>query len=95
MQRRESAVLPGEVHAAPGGVHPDAKLLRRGELGFQQVPGALGEDVVVVKAGGAAVLQQLPHAGEGAEAHHLLVQALPDLIQGLQPVKQLHVLHLW
>ena len=49
---------------------------------------------MVVKAGGAAVLQQLPHAGEGAEAHHLLVQALPDLIQGGEPVEQLQILHL-
>ena len=57
-------------------------------------PASGGEDVVVVKAGGAAVLQQLPHASEGAEAHHVLVQPLPDLIQGGEPVEQLQVLHL-
>ena len=49
---------------------------------------------MVVKAGGAAVLQQLPHAGEGTETHHLLVQALPDLIQGGEPVEQLQILYL-
>ena len=92
--RRQAPVLAGEVHAAPGGEHPHAQLLRGGELGADQVPAPGGEDVVVVKAGGAAVLQQLAHAGEGAEAHHVLVQALPDLVQGGEPVEQLQVLHL-
>ena len=92
--RRQAAVLAGEVHAAPGGEHPHPQLLRGGELGADQVSASGGKDIVVVKAGGAAVLQQLPHAGEGAEAHHLLVQALPDLIQGGEPVEQLQILHL-
>ena len=53
-----------------------------------------GEDVVVVKAGGAAVLHQLAHTREGGEADHFAVQILPDLVQSFQPVKQLHILHL-
>ena len=92
--RGQSSVLPGEVHAAPGGYHPDAQLLRGGELRADEVPGPRRKDVVVVKAGGASVLQELPHAGEGAAAHHLFIQVLPDLVQGRQPVEQLQVLHL-
>ena len=40
--------------------------LSGGKLGLQQVPGPAGEDVVVVKDGGAAGFQQLPHAHDGA-----------------------------
>ena len=54
-----------------------------------------GEDVVVVEAGGAAVLHQLAHAGQAGQPDHILIQVFPDLIQGLQPVKQLHILYLW
>ena len=92
--RRQAAVLAAQVHAAPGADHADAQLLRGGELGADQVPAAGREDIVVVKAGGAAVLHQLPHAGEGAEAHRLLVQSLPDLVEGGEPVEELQVLHL-
>ena len=92
--RRQAPVLHGQIHTAPAGVHADAQLVRRGKLGPQQIAGALGEHVVVVEAGGAAVLHQLPHAGEGGQAHHVGVQILPNLVEGLQPVEQLHVLHL-
>ena len=54
----------------------------------------VGENVMVVKAGGAAVFHQLPHAGDGAVVDHPAVQILPDLVQGLQPVEQLQILHL-
>ena len=49
---------------------------------------------MVVEAGGAAVFHQFPHAGDGAVIDHLTVQILPDLVQGLQPVEQLQILHL-
>ena len=49
---------------------------------------------MVVKAGGAAVLHQFAHAGQAGQANYILIQVFPDLIQGLQPVEQLHVLHL-
>ena len=93
--RRQAAVLLAQVHAAPGGVHPDAQILRGGELCVQQplrLP--LRENVVVVEAGGAAVFHQLSHAGDGAVVDHLTVQILPDLVQGLQPVEQLQILYL-
>ena len=93
--RRQAAVLLAQVHAAPGGVHPDAQILRGGELCVQQplrLP--LRENVMVVEAGGAAVFHQLPHAGDGAVVDHLTVQILPDLVQGLQPVEQLQILYL-
>ena len=49
----------------------------------QQVTAVGGKDVVVVKAGGAAVLHQLAHAGQAGQPDHILVQVFPDLIQGL------------
>ena len=85
---RLRSMLPREAD------HADAQLLRGGELGADQVPAAGREDIVVVKAGGAAVLHQLSHAGEGAQAHRLLVQSLPDLVEGGEPVEELQVLHL-
>ena len=92
--RRQAAVLAAQVHAAPGGYHADAQLLRRGELGAQQVSGPCREYVVVVKAGGAAVLHQFSEACEGAEADHFLIQSFPDLVQGGEPGEQLQILHL-
>ena len=53
-----------------------------------------GEHIVVVEAGGAAVLHQLAHAGEGGETDDVLVQIFPDLVEGFEPVEQLHILHL-
>ena len=92
--RRQAAVLSGQIHAAAGGKHSDPQLLRRGKLRSQQVARSRREYIVVVKAGGAAVLEQFAHAGEGGQADHLGIQILPDLIQGRQPVEQLHILHL-
>ena len=92
--RRQSAVLYRQVHAAPGGMEAHAQAFRGPELGGYKVSSVLGKDVMVVEAGGAAVLHQLCHAYLGAEQHHILIQVFPDLIQGLQPVEQLHVLDL-
>ena len=49
---------------------------------------------MVVKAGGAAVLHQFPHAGEGGKADHVGIQIFPDFIQGGEPVEQFHILDL-
>ena len=49
---------------------------------------------MVVEAGGAAGLEELSEAGEGGPGHHLLVQALPHLVEGDQPGEELHFLHL-
>ena len=92
--RRQAAVLHREVHAAAGGVHTDAQLVRGAELRAEQVAGVLREDVVMVEAGRAAVLHQLAHAGEGGETDDFGVEVLPDLVERLEPVEQLHVLHL-
>ena len=65
--RRQTAVLAAQVHASPGGVHPDAQVLCGGKLAVQQSAGiSAGEDVVVVKNGGASGFQQLPHAHDRA-----------------------------
>ena len=90
--RGQSPVLFAEIHAAPAGGKADAQGLRRGELGPQQIPAAPGEDIVVVEAGGAAVLHQLPHPGEGGEPHQLRVQVLPDFVEGPEPVEELQIL---
>ena len=92
--RRQAAVLDAQVHAAAAEIHADAQLLRRRQLCAQQVAAVGGEHVVVVEAGGAAVLHQLTHAGETGQADYVLIQILPDLVQSLEPVEQLHVLHL-
>ncbi len=49
---------------------------------------------MVVKARGAAVFHQLAHAGLAGQADDVRVEVLPDLIERLQPVEQLHILHL-
>ena len=93
--RRQTAVLLAQVHAPPGGVHPHAQVLRRGELGIQQGGGAFaGEDIVVVENCGAPGFQQLPHAHGGAVVNCIAVQILPNFIQRPQPAEQLQVLHL-
>ena len=71
--RRQAAVFFGEVHAAPGGKHPDAQFLSGGELGANQITGVGGKHIVVVKAGGAAVLHQLSHTGKRGETDDALV----------------------
>lgn len=92
--RRQAAVLDAQVHAAPAHIQADAQLPCGAALCAQQVTAMGGEHIVVVKAGGAAVLHQLAHAGQAGQANYILVQVFPDLIQGLQPVKQLHILYL-
>ena len=49
---------------------------------------------MVVKACGAAVFHQLAYAGLAGQADDVRVEVLPDLIERLQPVEQLHILHL-
>ena len=92
--RRQAAVLDAQVHAAPAHVEANAQLPCGAALCAQQVTAMGGEHIVVVKAGGAAMLHQFAHAGQAGQANYILIQVFPDLIQGLQPVKQLHVLHL-
>ena len=91
---RQTAVLDGKVHAAAGGVHADAQLIGRSELSADQIAGMGGENIVMVKAGRAAVLHQLTHAGEGGKTDDVGVEVLPDLIERSEPVKQLHILYL-
>ena len=61
---RETAVLDGQVHGAARAVHADAKRICGFELRADQIAAARGEDVMVVKAGGAAVLHKFAHAGQ-------------------------------
>ena len=93
--RRQTAVAFAPGHTAPGGVEPDPQQVRRPELLVDEVLRShLGEHIVVVHAGGAAVFQQLAQPHQGAVIDAVLVQAPPDLVQGPQPRKQLHFLHL-
>ena len=93
--RRQTAVGFTTGHAAPCGVEPDAQFRRRLELPVNKALGAgFGEYIVMVHAGGAAVTQQLPHAGETAVIDAVRIQSPPDFIEGHQPGKQLHFLDL-
>ena len=92
--RGQAPVLLGQVHAAPGGHKANAQTVRRLHLPGDQIPGAPGEHVVVVEAGGASVAHELPHGGQGRKVHRVPVQILPDLIEGPEPVEELHALDL-
>jgi len=48
----------------------------------------------MVKAGRAAVLHEFAHARQARQAHDVGIEVFPDLIERLQPVEQLHILHL-
>ena len=75
-------------------MHPHTKLRRGLELRPDQIARADREDIVVVKAGRAAVLHEFAHARQARQADDLRVEIFPDLIERFQPVEQLHVLHL-
>ena len=64
--------------------------------GFDAVvqPHAVGVDVQVVAAGGAARQQQLGHGNLGGHLHHLRREPGPDRVQPAQPREQLGILHL-
>ena len=91
---RQTAVLDRQVHRPARAVHPDAKLRGRFKLRADQIARARGEDVVMVKAGRAAVLHEFAHARQARQAHDVGIEVFPDLIERLQPVEQLHILHL-
>ena len=67
------------AHAAARGDEAHADLLRGLDAVVQ--PHAVGVDVEVVAAGGAARQQQLGHRHLGADLHHLGRQAGPDRVQ--------------
>ena len=93
--RRQTSVAPSPGHAAPGGMEPDAQLIRCPKLLVDEVLRThLGKHIMMVHAGGAAIFQQLPQPHQGAVVDAVLVQSPPDLIQRPQPRKQLHFLHL-
>ena len=75
-------------------MHPHTKLRRGLELRPDQIARADREDIVVVKAGRAAVLHEFAHARQARQAHDVGIEVFPDLIERLQPVEQLHILHL-
>ena len=78
--RRQAAILFAQVCAIFLEADIHCQLLRRRELGTDEVAGVGGEYIVVVKAGGTAVLHQLAHAGERGETDDTPVQPLPDFI---------------
>ena len=92
--RGQAAVLDAEIHAAPGGMHSDAQLLRGRKLGAHQVACAVWKHIVMVETSGAAVLHQLAHTCQGGQADDTGVQVLPNLIQRFEPIEQLHILYL-
>ena len=89
--RRQAALRLAHTHAATAGGEAHADFLCRFDAVLE--PHAVGVDVQVVAAGGAAAQQQLGHGHLGRHAHHLGRQAGPDRIQAAQPAEQLGVLH--
>jgi hypothetical protein len=88
---RQAALRFAHAHAAACGREAHAHGVRRFDAVVQ--PHAVGVDVEVVTAGGAAAQQQLGHGHLARHAHHLGRQAHPDRVEALQPRKQLGVLH--
>ena len=75
-------------------MHTYAKLPCRPKLGADKVSPPCRKNIMMVKAGGAAVFHQLSHACKGGKPYHVCIQILPYFIKILQPVKQLKALHL-
>ena len=90
----KAAVLDGQIHRAARAVHADAELRGSLKLRADKVAGASREDIVVIEAGCAAVLHKLTHARQARQADDVGVKVFPDFIERLEPVEQLHVLHL-
>ena len=90
----KAPILLREIHGAARGheAHPD--LSRGPELSGDEIACSAGKDIMMVETGGASGFQELAQAREGGVGDHLLVEPLPDLVQGDQPGKQLHLLHL-
>ena len=88
---RQAALRLAHAHAAACGYKTHANALRGFDAVFQLH--AVGVDVQVVAAGGAAAQQQLGHGHLGRNLHHLGRQAGPNGVQPAQPAKQLGVLH--
>ena len=89
---RQTTLRLAHAHAAARSNEAHANRL----CGFDAVvqPHAVGVQVQMVAAGGAAAQQQLGHGYPAADLHHLGRQAGPDRVQGAQPAKQLGVLRL-
>ena len=75
-------------------MHADSELRRGSKLRADEVARARREDVVMVEAGCAAVLHEFSHARQARQADDVGVKVFPDFIERLEPVEQLHVLHL-
>jgi hypothetical protein len=79
------------AHAAARGDKAHADGLCRFDAVVQSH--AIGVNVEMVAAGGAAAEQQFGHGHLGADLHHLWRQPCPNRVQAAQPAKQLGVLH--
>ena len=88
---RQATLRLPHAHAAACGGEAHAHGVRRFDAVVQ--PHAVGVDVKVVTAGGAAAQQQLGHGHLARHTHHLGREAHPDGVQALEPRKQLGVLH--
>ena len=85
---RQTAVFFGDAHRTPGRVKTQAYLSRRRDLRRQQVAGAGGVNVQVVRGSRAPAQRQLGQANEGGEVHGLLVEPCPVRVQGTKPIEK-------
>ncbi|EWS63781.1 hypothetical protein Y695_02982 [Hydrogenophaga sp. T4] len=79
------------AHAAARGQEAHADLLCRFDAVFELH--AIGVDVEVVAAGGAAAEQEFGHRHLGRDLHHLGREPGPDRVEPAQPAEELGVLH--
>ena len=89
--RWQAALALAHTHAAACGREAHADGVRRFDVVVQ--PHAVGVNVEVVTAGGAAAQQEFCHGHLTRHPHHLGREAHPDRVQALEPRKQLGVLH--
>ena len=89
--RGQAALGLPHAHAAAAGDKAHANL--GGGVNAVVQAHAVGVDVEVVAAGGAAAHQQFGHGDLGRDMHHVGRQAGPDRVEPAQPAKQLGVLY--
>ena len=87
--RRQAAILPAQIHAAPARVKPHAKLGGGLNLNVNQFPAdALRKNVMMIRRRRAAGQHQFRHADERAEPNRLFIQPRPNRVQAGQPCEQ-------
>ena len=90
--RNGAAIGHGTGVRCASGMIADADLLRRLHLPVdRRLAGAGIEAVLVIKGGGAAVLDQVCHGGQGGIVHDITVDIADSLEKDVQPFQDGHI----